>query len=246
MIMLITYPMIFLTIVFLFYLAYEDLRTREIDTLLVYILSGVGVAYNLCLGIAYGFWKPYLLQLVVAIVFFLVIYALGKLTIYAYIGEGDLLALLMISATSGYSLLLSEFVFLLALIFVLFMPLIFLVVNILKGNFPDKVLNEKFWFMLLGVPVKISKLSFFVTPLQKFVLRNGKLKSETVIRPDCNPEKQIQEIKELLPRTSKIKKVWVSPLMPFVLEILIAYILVLFLLSFNKLAFLGSFAGFFV
>lgn len=245
MIMLITYPMIFLTIVFLFYLAYEDLRAREIDSLLVYILSGVGIVYNLCLGIANGFWKPYLLQLVIAIVFFLIVYALGKLTIYAYIGEGDLLVLLMISATSGYSLLLSEFVFLLALIFMLFMPVIFLVFNILKGNFPDKASNEKFWFMLLGVPVKIPKLSFFVTPLQKFVLRKGKLKSETVIRPDCNPEKQIQEIKGL-PYASKIKKVWVSPLMPFILEILIAYILVLFLLSFDKLAFLGSFAGFFV
>ena len=121
------YPMIFLTVICLFYLVYDDLRTREINTLPIYILSGIGLIYNLYFGFLYNFWKFYVLQLLIVFIFLIIIYLLGKLTVYAYIGEGDLLTLMMISFTTGYAVLFSEFVFLLALSFMLFIPMVFFI-----------------------------------------------------------------------------------------------------------------------
>ncbi len=239
------YPMIFLTVICLFYLVYDDLRTREINTLPIYVLSGIGLIYNLYFGFLYNFWKFYVLQLLVVFIFLIIIYLLGKLTVYAYIGEGDLLTLMMISFTTGYAVLFSEFVFLLALSFMLFIPMVFFIYNLIKKNYPDKVLNERIYLMFLGFPVLISKLNPFFTPLEKYIEKDGKITSEIIIKPNCDSEKQIQELK-YFSEIYKIKKVWVSPLIPFVWPIFIAYILLLFFLILSKITFLGAFANLFI
>lgn len=239
------YPMIFLTVICLFYLVYDDLRTREINTLPIYVLSGIGLIYNLYFGFLYNFWKFYVLQLLIVFIFLIIIYLLGKFTVYAYIGEGDLLTLMMISFTTGYAVLFSEFVFLLALSFMLFIPMVFFIYNLIKRNYPDKVLNERIYLMFLGFPVLISKLNPFFTPLEKYIEKDGKITSEIIIKPDWDYEKQVQELK-YFSDSYKIKKVWVSPLIPFVWPIFIAYILLLFFLIFDKLYFLGPFANLFI
>ncbi|HOW29336.1 MAG TPA: A24 family peptidase C-terminal domain-containing protein [archaeon] len=239
------YPMVFLTIICLFYLVYEDLRTREINTIPIYILSGIGLIYNLYFGFLYNFWKLYILQLLIVLIFLIIIYLLGKITIYAYIGEGDLLTIMMISFTSGYSVLFSEFVFLLALFFMLFIPLIFLVYNLLKKNYPSKKINNRFSLMFLGFPVSVSKLNNFFTPLEEYKLKDGKIENSILIKPNCDSEIQIQKIKEIAIQYN-IKKIWASPLIPFVWPIFIAYLLLLFFLILSKLNFFGFFATLFI
>lgn len=243
--MLFIYPMIFITIVSLIYLVYDDLKTREVNVAFIFLISGVGFLYNLYFGIVNNFLKLYLLQLLIVIVFLLIIYIAGKITIYAYIGEGDLWTLLMISCTSGYAVLFSEFVLLLSLAFMFFIPLVFFIYNMSKKNYPDKILKEKFWIMFLGFPKNISKINNFFTPLEEFRIVNGKIESQMIIKPNCDPTVTISKLKEFS-EIYKIKKVWVSPLIPFVWPILIAYIFILFLILFNELSWLGFFATIYI
>lgn len=243
--MLFIYPMIFITIVSLIYFVYDDLKTREVNVAFIFLIAGIGFLYNLYFGFIYNFLKIYLLQLLIVIVFLLIIYIAGKITIYAYIGEGDLWTLFMISCTCGYAVLFSEFILLFSLAFMFFIPLVFFIYNVCKKNYPDKILKEKIWLMFLGFPKNISKINNFFTPLEEFKIVNGKLESKMILKPDCDPKIILSKLKEFS-EIYKIKKVWVSPLIPFVWPILIAYIFVLFLMLFNKLSWLGFFATFYI
>ncbi len=238
-------PMFFLGLSCLIYLGYQDIKTREINIIPLFVLSAIGFVYFVVIGIIKGFVFMYLLQLIITFVFVVIIYLLGKLTIYAYIGEGDLLALMAISAVSGVSVLFAPFVFLLAMILMLSLPIALFFFNLLKGNFPKKPIGESMMLMTFGFPKRIDRLKNFYTPLEKFSFVNKKIISKTIIRPDSSPEKQIEELK-IFSKKFGIKKVWVSPLIPFVVTMIIAYSIIGVLTYFNALSFLSNFAVSFV
>lgn len=239
------FPMIFLTIVCLFYLVYEDLKTREINIIPVYFLSGIGFIYNIVFGYIYNFWKLYVLQLMIAIFFLLIIYVLGKITVYAYIGEGDLLTILMISLTSGYAVLFSEFVFLLALLFMLFVPIIFFFFNLFNKNHLINLKKNQFYIIFLGFPMSVSKINNLFTPLERYYIEGKKIKQEFSLKPDCEPEEQIKKLNSIFEKNPK-KKIWVSPLIPFIWPIFIAYIFLTFYFVLNKLGLIGVFVNLYI
>jgi hypothetical protein len=238
-------PLFFLGITCLIYLGYQDIKTREINVLPIYILSGIGLISFLYFGRINGYLHFYLLQIAITFIFLVVIYFLGKFTVYAYIGEGDLLAIMMISFVSGISILFAPFVFIVSMFLMLILPMFFFSYNLIKGNFPKKSFGESLILMFLGFPKAIKELDYFYTPLEKFQIIEGKIISKTMIKPDCSPDKQIDELKKFSEKY-KITKVWVSPLIPFILTIVLGYIIVGILTYFNMLSFLGTFAISFV
>lgn len=228
------YPIFVFTFLLLVYLVYEDIKTREINIIPVLVLSVIGLLYNLYFGFLYGFWKMYLLQLFVAIIFVVIIYILGKVTVYAYIGEGDLFVLLMLSFTTGYSLIFSEIVFILALFLTLLVPFILFIYNLFKKNYNDYLFKKNFLILFLGYPINVSKLNDKFTSLENYVIYNKKLQRKITLIPKCNSEEEIQFIKNLA-KENKIKKIWVSPLIPFILPLCLAYVFLICLLFFFKI-----------
>ena len=89
------------------------------------------------------------------------------------------------------------------------------------------------------------EINDFYTPLEKYKLVNNKITSEIILKPNCNPKTQIEELKEFSKRHN-LKQTWVSPLTPFIWPIFISYILLIFLFSFDLLSNLGIFASFFI
>jgi hypothetical protein len=94
--------------------------------------------------------------------------------------------------------------------------------------------------MFLGYPLKISKLNSFFTPLETFDIKNNKLIRHARIKPIIEPKKEIIHIKKIA-YIKKIKTIWVSPLIPFIFSIIIAYIFMLFIIFTDILPFISSF-----
>lgn len=238
-------PMFFLGLICLIFLGYQDIKTREINIVPLLIISVIGFVYNVFFGIAKGFLYLYILQIAISFAFLTIIYMLGKITVYAYIGEGDLIALMAMSFVSGISVLFTAFVFLLSTVLTLFFPVLFLIYNIIKGNYPNKPLGESLILMSFGFPKDVDSLTNFYTPLEEYKLVDNKVVSKITIRPNCSPEQQIYELKKFSTQ-HKIEKVWVSPLVPFVLILIISYVVIAALTYFNVLSFLGNLAVSFI
>lgn len=238
-------PMFFLGLICLIYLGYQDLKSREINIVPLLVLSAIGFIYFIFFGLTNGFLYMYILQIAISYAFLTIIYVLGKFTAYAYIGEGDLLAIMAMSLMCGISVLFAPFVFLMATVLTLVLPISFFFYNLFVGNIPKKPIWESFLLMCFGFPKKLEKISDFYTPLEKYKIRNNKLISETIIKPNCSPEKQLYDLKKFA-KVNNIERVWVSPLIPFIITLTIAYVIIGVLTYFNVLAFLGNFASSFI
>jgi len=243
--MIIFLPMFFLGLICLIYLGYQDLRSREINIVPLLILSAIGFIYFVFFGLTKGFLYMYILQIAITFAFLTIIYVLGKFTIYAYIGEGDLLAIMAISLICGISVLFASFIFLTATVLTLFLPISFLIYNLILGNIPKKPFFESLALMCFGFPKKINKINNFYTPLESYKFRKNKIISITIIKPNCSPEKQIYDLRKFA-KEYNIEKVWVSPLIPFIITLTIAYAIIGVLTYFNILSFLGNFATSFI
>lgn len=238
-------PMFFLGLICFIYLGYQDIKSREINILPLLVISAIGFIYFLFFGLTKGFFYMYILQVAISFAFLTIIFVLGKFTVYAYIGEGDLLALMTMSFVSGVSILFMALVFLISTVLTLFFPILFFIFNIIKGNFPKRSFGENLILMSFGFPKKISKITNFYTPLEEYKFVKNKVISKTIIKPNCSPEKQICELKKFA-RAHNIEEIWVSPLVPFIIILTIAYVIVAALTYFNVFSFLGNFASSFI
>lgn len=241
MIPLFLYPMFFLTFLCLGYYVYQDYKYREINILPMFILSVFAFIYNLIFFIKLGVWQSYFLQIILTSIFVGIIFVLGKITVFAYIGEGDLLAIIFISITTGITILFAPFVFLGALICVLFVPIMLFLYNLFAKNSADYNFGNNFLLMFLGYPATISKINKFHTPLEKIKEKNGKIYKVVNFIPNTDPKLEIYELKKVA-KINNIKKIWVSPLIPFIVPIFISYLIIFVLSFFDWFSYFGKFA----
>lgn len=242
---IIFFPMFFIGLICFIYLGYQDIKSREINIIPLLIISVIGFVYFIFFGLTKGFLYMYILQIAISFAFLTIIFVLGKLTVYAYIGEGDLLALMTMSFVSGISVLFTALVFLMSTVLTLLFPVFFLIYNIVKGNFPNRPLGESLILMCFGFPKKVKKINNFYTPLEDYKFVKNKVISKITLKPNCSPEKQIYDLKKFS-RTHNIEKIWVSPLVPFIIVLTLSYVIIAAITYFNLLSFLGNFAITFV
>ncbi len=224
-------PIIILTILLLGYVSYQDIKSREINITYLILLAILSLFY---LGIFvfqfnFGLWKSYFIQIAIVFGFVLIIYLIGRLTKLAYLGEGDLYTIVALAFTSMYSYLFVIVVFLFALLFMLGIPILLFFYNKFRGYYPSYPLFKSICLMFLGTPKKISSLNEFNTPLEKISYRNGRIVRETKFIPNFNPLLEINRLKKFS-KQHHIKYVWVSPLLPFILLILLSYIFTVIIL----------------
>jgi len=228
-------PIIILTILVLGYISYQDIKFREINIVHLMWLAIFSIIY---LGIFvfkldWNLWKDYLIQLGIVFAFIFIIYLFGRLTKLAYIGEGDLYTILALAFTSIYSSLFIIFVFLFALLFMLGTPILLFFYNLLKGNYPNYSLSKSIVLMFLGIPKRISNLNEFNTPLEKISYKDNKVVRATQLSPNFDPLSEINKLKAFS-KAHNIKYIWVSPLLPFILLILLSYLFVVIILFIIK------------
>lgn len=240
MIPLFIFPMFLMTLLCLGYYVYQDLKYREINIVPMIFLSIFAFLYNLYFFIKLGVWDFYLLQILITCFFIGIIFALGKLTVFAYIGEGDLLTIIFISITSGLGLLYAPFVFLSALVCILFIPLILFFYNLFCKHYTKYSFLDNIFLRLLGYPLPISKITKFHTPLEKISIKNGRIKRTINLRPNPDPKAEIYDLKKIN-RIYNLKYVWVSPLIPFIVPIFISYLVFCILSFFNCFLELGKY-----
>jgi len=190
-------------------------------------------------------WKFYAYQIIIVFVFVLIFYVLGRLTKLAYIGEGDLYTIFAISFTNIFSSMFVIFVFLIALFFMLGIPIIIFFYNLFSGNYPKYPFFKSIILMFFGYPKRIEKLSNFNTPLENIFFKNKKIQREIRFIPNFEPKKEISLLKALS-REHKIKYVWVSPLVPFILLIFFSYIFVVILVFILKYPLIMHYITFFI
>lgn len=221
-------PIIIFSLFILLYITYQDIKYREINIISLIVLSIVSLIY---LGIFifknnYFLWFNYFIQIGTTFIFLLVFYILGKISSFTYIGEGDLYTILALSFTNIFNIYFPIFIFFFALILTLFVPLSIFVYNLSLKNFPKYSFFNSFYLMFIGYPLKISKITNFFTPLERYFLIEGKVQSKVVYKPNIEPEKDILKLKNFL-KKHNISRVWVSPLIPFIILILLSYILII-------------------
>ncbi|MDD4049889.1 MAG: A24 family peptidase C-terminal domain-containing protein [Candidatus ainarchaeum sp.] len=227
-------PIIVFSIVILLYITYQDIKYREINIMSLFFLALFSVIYLALFVFKTDFilWKSYLLQLAVSFIFLLIFYVLGKISYFTYIGEGDLYTIFAISFTNIFDVYFPMFVFFFALILTLLIPICLFFYNLFSRNFPKYSFFKSMYLMFLGVPLALKKINKFYTPLEKFKIENNKLISNIVFMPNIEPEIEIKKIK-LIAKTNNISKIWFSPLIPFIILILISYIFLILLYVFN-------------
>lgn len=241
MIPLFIYPMFLITLICLGYYVYQDFKFREINIVPMIFLSIFAFLYNLFFFVRLGVWNFYLLQILITCFFVGVIFALGKLTVFAYIGEGDLLTIIFISITSGLGLLYAPFIFLASLVAILFIPVILFFYNLFCKHYTKYSFLDNIFLRSLGYPLPISKITKFHTPLEKISIKNGKVKRIINLRPNPDPKSEIYDLKKL-DKIYNLKSVWVSPLIPFVVPIFISYLIFCVLSFFSCFLELGKYA----
>lgn len=223
-------PLIIFTAMILTYLTYQDIKYRAINILSLIILAFVSVVYL-------GFfifknnsflWYNYLYQIIVSFLFLLIFFILGKVSSYAYIGEGDLYILMGLSFTNIFDIYFVMFIFLFSLGLTLLVPVGIFIYNLFLKNFPKYSFPNSLYLMFLGYPLKLKKINEFYTPLEKYFLKEGKLESKLTLRPNIEPKKELLSIKSVA-KKNNIKMLWVSPLIPFAVFIFLSYILIVFL-----------------
>jgi hypothetical protein len=242
-------PLIVICLIFLIYYTYKDIKFREINIMPIIFICFFSIVYLFLFVFKTNWilWKYYLLQLGINFLFIGIIYLMGKITVFAYIGEGDLYILSMIAFTSGYAVLFTEFVFLIALFVMALIPIFLFIYNLVKRNYRYIKTNifKKIIILFLGTPKKINKITEFYSPLEILKIKNNKLTRKIVFTPNCESNIEIKNILKIA-KSKKISKLWVSPLIPFILPILISYIITFFLFLFNLLEQYGPFAIFYI
>jgi len=239
---LIYLPIVILTILLLVYISYQDIKSREINISYLILLAVLSIIYLGIFIFKFDFilWKNYFIQIAVVFVFMLVIYLIGRLTKFAYLGEGDIYTIIALAFTSIFSYLFVIFVFLFALLFMLGIPILLFFYNKFKGNYPSYSLFTSIALMFFGIPKKISTLNSFNTPLEKICYKNGKIIRVAKFAPNFDPVLEITKLK-LFSKKHNLKYVWVSPLLPFVLLILVAYIFMIVILFFLNIPFVFNY-----
>ncbi len=235
-------PLFVITILLLAYYVYQDMKYREINILPIFVISLFSVIYLLIFVFRDNvlLWTQYFTQIIFTFVFILIIFLFGKITKFAYIGEGDLLIVMLIAFTSSFVFAFSQLVFLLALFLMLLIPMFFLVYNLINKNYPEYNLINNFLLMLLGTKKKINKITDFYTPLELLKYKNDKIVKELQLTPNCSPKEQIEEITMLAKKTN-IKEIWVSPLIPFIIALAVSYVILTLFLYFGILSKYGLF-----
>ena len=229
--MLLYLPIIILTILTLFYVSYQDIKFREINTIPLIVLSIVSIIYVgfFIFGNNLSLWKGYFIQLIIVFVFLLIFLILGKISKFAYIGEGDLYTIMAISFTNIFSSLFILSLFLISLFVTLCLPIILFIYNLVIFSFPKHSFFKAVMLMFLGMKKKLTKITDFYTPLEKIRFVNNRVIREVTIKPNIDSHKLIANIKRLSKRKG-VTYLWVSPLVPFIIYILIAYLIILFII----------------
>jgi len=227
-------PIIIFSIIILLHITYQDIRYREINILSLFILALFSVLY---LGFfvfkdSFILWKGYLIQLLVTFVFVFIFYILGKISYFTYIGEGDLYTILALAFTNVFDMYFPMFVFFVALVLTLLIPIGLFVYNLLLRNYPKYSFFKSVYLMFLGIPLSINKVTNFYSPLEKFEIKDDKLVSNIIFMPNIEPDKDIKKIKAII-KDKNILKIWFSPLIPFIILILVSYVLMVLLYVFN-------------
>jgi hypothetical protein len=107
-------------------------------------------------------------------------------------------------------------------------PIIQFFYNLFLGNRPNYRFHQNLFLMFLGVPMSINKITDKYTPLEHFSLVKTRGKSEIhkkiVLIPNTEPAQALKDLKQFA-RKNKIKQIWMSPLHPFIVSIVVVYIL---------------------
>jgi len=220
------YAIPLLGMIVLIYSAVQDVRFRKINILPIILLSLLSVVVA---SISYWQDKLHLLayfqQIILSFILVAVLYILGRITSYLYIGEGDLYVLMMISFSNVVFLSFSFvlFVFLLSLLITAVIPFVQLFYNLVSGNWPCYKFPQNIVLMFLGVPMYVSKITDKYTPLERFSIVKGRLIRHINLSPNTEPDREIKNLIEIANKKA-LKKIWVSPLHPLIVSILIAYI----------------------
>ncbi len=230
-------PLFIVCFILVFYYVYQDIKYREINIIPIIVVCLLSVVYlylfvfrNNCF-----LWTQYFSQIIITIIFLTIIYVFGKMTSFAYIGEGDLLVVLLISFTSGFLYAFSQLVFLLALFIMLIIPLSFFIYNLIKKQKPEHGFLKNTIMMFLGTKMPLEKITDFYTPLEILKYKNKKLVKEVQLEPNCSPKAQLRYIKSLA-RKNNISELWASPLIPFIVALFVSYVIVALFLFFGILA----------
>ncbi len=229
-----TIPLFIICFILLIYYLYQDVRYREINVVPILVTCFLSVIYLYFFVFKNNsyLWMQYIAQIAFTIFFITIIFVFGKITKFAYIGEGDLFIVLLISFTSGYMLLFSQLVFLLGLFLMLLIPIYFFVTNVIKRNKPEYGFISNILLMFLGTKKKISKITEFYTPLENLEYRNKKLIRHPQLEPNCEPKHQLKLIKNIA-KKQKIQEIWVSPLIPFIVSLFFSYVVISLLFFFD-------------
>ena len=221
------------------YAAWKDVKTREISDLPWFIIGGTGLLLDI-----YGVWAGELrLDFILISLGFAAVFALSAF-VFKIMGEADALAIAAIALIHPMSPYIGFTPF-------LFPPVLF-VLSVVSNSV---LIGAALFIYVLAMNLLVSKAGLFsglqklplwkkavllVTsrrvklgeeikppfhyPLEKYV--EGKVERDIVLRPNIWDDKQaIREFDVL--RERKVKYVWVSTTLPFILNILLGYIMAL-------------------
>lgn len=236
---LIYLPIIIFTIIILTYVSFQDIKYREINILSLVFLAIVSLIYLGFFVFEKDFlqWKGYFIQIGITFLFVLVFYILGKISSYTYIGEGDLYTILALSFTNIFNLYFPLLILFFALLLTLFVPFLIFIYNLFFKNYPKYNFFASLYLMFLGYPLNIKKITKFYTPLERYYLKDNKLHSDIIYKPNIDPDVEINNLKKIA-KKNEIKSVWVSPLIPFIILIFISYIFIVFIYFFDYFKYL--------
>lgn len=223
-------------------MTFQDIKYREINIISLIVLSVVSALY-LGFFIFKGngaLWIKYITQIVITFVFLLIFFILGKISKFVYIGEGDLYTIMALSFTNTFGVLYTLGIFLLALLITLLIPITFFIYNLIVGNRPSYRLASSLSLMFLGYPILIKKITDFYTPLEIFKLKGNKLIRKPKFTPNIEPHKELVSLKKIA-KLKNIKEIWVSPLVPFIISIVLGYVIMLFILISNSFPYISGF-----
>ncbi|MDD3178317.1 MAG: A24 family peptidase C-terminal domain-containing protein [Candidatus ainarchaeum sp.] len=229
-------PIIIITILILIIISIQDIKKREINIfyLIFLVIFSIIYLWVFIFKNDLNLWYSYFYQLIIIFVFLLIIFILGKLSKFIYIGEGDLYTLFALSFTNIFTEFYILSIIILSLFITLLIPLFLFIYNLSTFNFPKKHgFFKSIILMFLGININIKKLNNFYYSLEKFSFKNNKLKYIISLKPNISPDKEIKQLKAFS-KIHNIKTIWVSPLVPFVVSITLAYIF-MFILSFYNI-----------
>jgi preflagellin peptidase FlaK len=211
---------LFAGFVILFYASYTDIKTRRASNILWLILGSIGGTLLLVQYITIGFRDKTIYLIFIPIMICLV-YLLFQLRLI--FGGADAKALMALAILVplhptinqlplwGKSLMPASWaIFSNSIILFLFIPIGMLFYNIAKRNI-------KFPYSILGYKLSVDKArEKFVWPLEKLV--DGKQKF-VYIPKNFDVEEEFDEFEK-----HNIKKIWVTPKIPFMIPLLLGFI----------------------